>query len=127
MSYVPKYVLKRMIAQDGLKAVEGGVDIAMHNIIATIPADQIPGDPLDLIKIKLNGSELSKEEKSQILVKFEDKSFKLGQIRDAGTIPVNTMITFHFPTTTVKAGEEVTVDIDIPEVNVSMSFTRTVQ
>ena len=55
MSYVPKYVLKRMIPQDGLKSVSGGIDITMHNLIATIPADQIPGDPLDLINVKVNG------------------------------------------------------------------------
>lgn len=127
MSYVPKYVLKRMIPEDAIKAVPGGIDITVSNMIATIPADQIPGDPLDLIHVKVNGTDLSKEAKAQISLTFDEKTYKLGAIRDAGTIPVNTIIVFHFPSTQYKVGDSVDIEISVPEVNTSLAFTRTVQ
>ncbi|MHA1697316.1 MAG: hypothetical protein ACTSWN_00585 [Promethearchaeota archaeon] len=127
MSYVPKYVLKRMIKQDALKKVEGGVEFTMINLVATIPVDQIPGSPLDILEIKINGEQLSREEMEKIVVEFNEQKVKLPNIMDVGVIPVNSVIKFFLPVEKYNAGDEIKVEIDVPIVNVHVEFTRTIQ
>ena len=127
MSYVPKYVLKRMVPQDAAKAVEGGIQLTILNLITTIPADQIPGDPLDIIEIKLNGEQLTKEEMEKITVTLDDKTIKFGNLQDAGSVPVNTKMIFFLPTDKLKAGDAVKAEIDIQMVNVHIEVERTIQ
>ena len=42
MSYVPKYVLKRMIPNDAVKLVGDSVEVTLINLIMEIPASEIP-------------------------------------------------------------------------------------
>ncbi|MFX0099117.1 MAG: hypothetical protein ACFFCS_06005 [Candidatus Hodarchaeota archaeon] len=126
MSYIPKYVLKRMIPQDAMKKVEGGGTLTMINMVATIPADQIPGSPLDIIEVKINGEEISKEDMAKVEVRIEGNTTMLPDIKELGTIPVNTTVTFFLPTDKFNVGEEVTVEVDVPIVSVHLEVTRTV-
>ena len=116
-----------MIKQDALKAVEGGGELKLINMVTNIPADQIPGDPLDIIEIKINGEKLSKEEMEKIEVRFDDQKIMMSNLQEAGTIPVNTEVKFFLPGNKFKAGDELTIEIDVPMVSVHMEFTRTVQ
>ncbi|MHA1682734.1 MAG: hypothetical protein ACTSUE_17475 [Promethearchaeota archaeon] len=126
MSYVPKYVMKRMVLQDAMKKVEGGGQLSLLNLVATIPADQIPGSPLDIMEIKINGEVLSKDEMKKIEITLDDKKIMFEDLRDAGTIPVNTKIIFFLPGDKFVVGEDVTVEVDIPIVSVHIEVTRTV-
>ncbi len=126
MSYVPKYVLKRMVAQDGLKKVEGGVQLLLVNVIMPIPLDQVPGEVLDFLTLKVNGKELSKDEMSKVQINWEDKEYTFMNIKDALTIPVGAQVKFFLPTTEVTVGQNVKIEILIPAVNVNIEFERVV-
>ena len=126
MSYVPKYVLKRMVAPDGLKAVEGGVQLTLVNVIMPIPLDQVPGEVLDFLTIKVNGKELTREEMAKIQIDWEGKKYTFMNIKDALTIPVGAQIKFFLPTLDVKVGQNVKIEILIPAVNVNIEFERVV-
>ncbi|MHA1793244.1 MAG: hypothetical protein ACTSVI_11405 [Promethearchaeota archaeon] len=126
MGYVPKYVLKRMVPQDAIKKVDGGLELSVINMIATIPVDQIPGDPIDLIEIKFNGEALSSDVMKKIELRFDDETYLLPNLVDAGTIPVNKTVVFYFPIEDYKVGDEITIEINIPIVSASVEFTRSV-
>ncbi len=126
MSYVPKYVLKRMVAQDGLKKVEGGVQLTLVNVIMPLPLDQVPGEVLDFLTLKVNGRELTKDEMAKVQIDWEGKNFTFMNIKDALTIPVGAQIKFFLPTTEVDVGQNVKIEILVPAVNVNIEFERVV-
>ncbi len=126
MSYVPKYVLKRMVAQDGLKKVEGGVQLTLVNVIMPIPLDQVPGEVLDFLTLKVNGKELTKDEMAKVQIDWEEKKYTFMNLKDALTIPVGAQVKFFLPTTDVQVGQEMKLEILIPAVNVNIEFSRTV-
>ncbi|MBN2153942.1 MAG: hypothetical protein JW839_20970 [Candidatus Lokiarchaeota archaeon] len=127
MSYVPKYILKRMIPEDALKKVGDGVELKMINLITTIPISQAPGDIVDLLEVKVNGKELSRDEKLKIGIKWGDKQYTLDNIRDAGDVPVNAELVFSLPSAGVNVGEEAKVEISVPQFNVTIEFSRVVK
>jgi hypothetical protein len=127
MGYVPKYILKRLIPKDAVKKVEGGVEVTAINVITPIPSSQIPGDPLDIVDIKINGVEMTKPEKESVKMRINDTDLTLAKLREFGDIPVGAKMVFTFPTTKFKVGDEVTIDLAIPLVNVAINFTRTIE
>jgi hypothetical protein len=126
MSYVPKYILKRMIPEDALKKVGNNVELKMINLITTIPISQAPGDVVDLLEVKVNGTALSRDDKQKIGIKWGDKQFTLANIRDAGDIPVNAELVFSVPYAGVKVGDEAKVEISVPQFSVTIDFARVV-
>lgn len=126
MSYVPKYILKRMIPEDGLKKVEGGVQLTMVNMITTIPVGEAPGEIADLLEIKVNDEPLTREQITGIEVSWEDNKYTMENIRDAGTIPVNVELKFFVPYPDVEVGQEVKIEIAVPQFSVAFDFVRTV-
>ena len=126
MSYVPKYILKRMIPQDALKKVEGGVELKMINMVTTIPVGEAPGDPVDLLEIKVNGELLTREQMLSIKVQWEDNNYTMENIRDAGTIPVNVELKFFLPYEAVEVGQNAKIEIAVPQFSVAFDFERTV-
>ncbi len=125
MSYVPKYVLKRLFPEDAFKEVAGGVELLLKNILTTIPVDQIPGNPLDLIDIKINGVALTTDEKAKISIDFEGNKFMLGNIQTAGPIPVGAELKFFFPSS-MKKGDAAKLEITVDLVNVHIEVERTI-
>lgn len=126
MSYVPKYVLKRMVPEDAMKKVPGGGELTLINMVANVPVDQIPGDPADIIGIKLNDKELTKDEISKIEVYVDDKKYMFNDLKDAGSIAVNTKLKFFMPGAEFNVGDELTITIDVAMVDVHIDITRTV-
>ena len=118
--------MKRLIPQDAVKAVEGGVEISVVNVISPIPADQIPGDHADIIDIKINGKDMSKEDKNKVTIDIDGKKIMFPNFVEAGTVPVGSKILFFFPTTEYKKGDEITVVLSVSIVNVNIEFTRTI-
>lgn len=126
MSYVPKYILKRLIPQDGVKAVPGGVEVNAVNVVSPIPIGQLPGNPADMIDVKINGKDLTKEEKNKVTITVDGVKYEFPKFAEAGDIPVGAKMIFFFPTTELKAGQEVTVNLSVPIVSVQIEFTRTI-
>ncbi|MEX2684372.1 MAG: hypothetical protein Q6373_022565 [Candidatus Sigynarchaeota archaeon] len=127
MSYVPKYILKRMIPEDALKKVGDNVELRMINLVTTIPVSQAPGDIVDLLEVKVNGEALSRDVKKKIGIKWGDKNYTLDTIRDAGDVPVNADITFSLPYPGVTVGQEAKIEISVPQFNVNIEFSRVVK
>ena len=127
MSYIPKYIVKRLVPEDAIKKTEDGISISIVNIVSAIPAGQIPGDPVEFINIKVNGTELTAEEKQNVALVIDDVPYTLPTLRDAGDIPIGAKCTFSFPTAQYNVGEEITIDFEVPIVNVVVNFTRTIQ
>ncbi len=127
MSYVPKYILKRMIPEDALKKVGNNVELKMINLITTIPISQAPGDIVDLLEVKVNDVALTRDEKLKIGIKWGDKSYTLDNIRDAGDVPVNAELVFSVPNSSVAVGQEAKIEISVPQFNVTIEFTRVVK
>jgi hypothetical protein len=109
MSYIPKYILKRMIPEDAFfntSKVKGGKPTHMGfyivNVISplSIPAE-IPSDPKELAKLagvddisklinlSLDGKELAFDI-NKLVLKYEDKLVTIKTLKDAAgvTIPV---------------------------------------
>jgi hypothetical protein len=126
MSYIPKYVVKRLVPEDGIKKTDDGISISVVNVVSAIPADQIPGNPIEFIDIKVNGTALTNEEKENVSIKIDDQTLTLPNLRDAGTIPIGATVEFSFPTDAYQVGEEITIDFEVPIVNVVVNFTRTI-
>ena len=124
MSYVPKYILKRMVPEDALKKVKGGVELKLINMVTTIPVGQAPGDIVDLLEIKVNGQALSRDLMNKIEVSWEGNKYTLANIRDAGVVPVNVEAKFFVPVTDVKVGENVKIEINVPQFSVNIEFER---
>ncbi len=115
-----------MIPEDALKKVGNNVELKMINLITTIPISQAPGDIVDLLEVKVNDKDLSRDEKKKIEIKWGDKSFTLDNIRDAGDIPVNAELVFSVPYADAKVGEEAKVSISVPQFSVTIDFARVV-
>lgn len=115
-----------MIPEDALKKVGKTVELKMINLITTIPISQAPGDIVDLLEVKVNGTPLARDDKLKIGIKWGDKSFTLANIRDAGDIPVNAELVFSVPYPAAVVGQEAKVEISVPQFSVTIDFTRVV-
>ncbi|HME54551.1 MAG TPA: hypothetical protein VKM55_20230 [Candidatus Lokiarchaeia archaeon] len=136
MSYIPKYILKRMIPEDSFfntcKETPGEPDMFGFYIInvlspLSIPAE-IPSDPEELAKLAgvddlsklitvgVDGSDLDFDI-SKLELKYEDKIVTLANLADAAgvTIPVGgkLVIMYAYPGGLSVGEHEITVKINI--------------
>lgn len=109
MSYIPKYILKRMVPADALFCVDKNGDgkadaigFYIINVISpiSIPAD-VPTDPKELaklagvdslnslIKVTIDGKDIGFDF-AKLELRHEDKSVKISNLKDAAgvTVPV---------------------------------------
>ncbi len=132
MSYIPKYIIKRLVPPDALKKVEGGVEIHIINVISPLSVDEIPQDidPLEYLEVKLDGKELPREKLEQLVLTWGDQKFTFSTLNEmvGQTIAVGQKLSLFFPSDDIKKGEEheieVTVKLDNP---INVKVTRTVQ
>lgn len=116
MSYIPKYILKRMLPKDCVKAVgDGGVEITMVNVISPISIDEVPENVLDYVEVKIDDEPLPKDKMANIEIKFDDDVYTLNNAQDAlgKTIPVGGKLTITVPEVGLKAGDKHKVDVTI--------------
>lgn len=99
MSYIPKYIMKRMFTQDCVKKVAGGLEISMLNVISPLGIDDIPLDAQNHIKVSVDGKELSADQKSQIKFLVQDKTFTVAKAKEfeGVIIPVGGTIKVFLP------------------------------
>ncbi|MEX2683732.1 MAG: hypothetical protein Q6373_019310 [Candidatus Sigynarchaeota archaeon] len=98
-SYIPKYILKRMFPEDSFKAVEGGLEITMVNVISPLSVDEVPDDVENYLEATINGIKLSNEDKKKIKIITSQKTFTLANAKEfAGVvIPVGDKLKVFLP------------------------------
>jgi hypothetical protein len=99
MSYIPKYILKRMIPKDAVKAVPGGVEITAVNVISPISIDEIPDNLLDYLEVEVDGTALSMDKKKELKVILDDKEYNPANAKElmGHTIAVGSTIKIFAP------------------------------
>jgi hypothetical protein len=130
MSYIPKYILKRMFPKDCVKEIEGGVEINMINVISPLSIDDgIPDDAENHIDFILDGNVIDAELKKKITFTIEDKTYTVANAKEfeGVVIPVGGSIKIFLPVD-CKSGEEHEFDITIQTDNpFHIKVKRTVQ
>nr|MDO8110372.1 hypothetical protein [Candidatus Sigynarchaeota archaeon] len=107
MSYIPKYILKRMFPDDSFKKVAGGIEVTMVNVISPLSVDEVPADVENYIDAKIDGKPLSAADKKKIKIVTGGKTFTIANAKTfAGVvIPVGDKIVVFVPSTLEKGSE----------------------
>jgi hypothetical protein len=130
MSYVPKYILKRMIPADAVKLVGNNLEIKFVNVLSPIQIKTLPSDYLDLVTFRVDGKSLDKNIVKQMVFSTEGKEIPMSNPFAANNllIPIGMIITLKLPNPGLKKGAEHTFDLKIAEYQkFNFAVTRTVQ
>lgn len=103
VSFIPKYIIKRMIPADGVKLRGDMIDVNFVNVISPISIDQVPDDVLNYIVVKiddevvLDASRAAEAEKMSIT--WQEKVFTMKNFKEAQgqTLPVGGSLIISFP------------------------------
>jgi hypothetical protein len=115
MSFIPKYILKRMFPDGCAKVVSGGVEITMVNVLSPLGIDDgIPESAENHIDVSIDGKPLNAELKKQITLTVEGKTFSVSKAKEfqGVIIPVGGTIKVFLPVE-VEPGKEHDFDITI--------------
>ncbi|MHA1819886.1 MAG: hypothetical protein ACTSU2_16090 [Promethearchaeota archaeon] len=130
MSYIPKYILKRMLPKDCIEATDDGFLIKMVNVISPITVEEIPDNVIDYLEVKIDDTPVSDEVKKGIKIK-NDEGMEVGieNMADAigVTIPVGGHLTIFVPYKVEKGSKhkfDVLIKADNP---INISVEREVQ
>ena len=100
MSYIPKYILKRMITADAVKAIPEGVEITAINVISPTTVAEVPKEGvLDKVEFIIDGKPISMEQKAKVKLTFGEKTVMANKLNDleGTTLPVGGKIIFILP------------------------------
>jgi hypothetical protein len=138
MSYIPKYILKRMVPADAFKIVSGGLEITAINVISPLSVDSIP-DGINIeeyIDFSIDGTKIPNADKPKCSLSIGEgsdvKTFFVTNQSIKGfegmVIPVGGKMKIFLPVTNVKSGEEHEFEILIKTDNpFNIKVTRTIQ
>lgn len=95
MSYIPKYILKRMIPKDAVKNTDYGWSASITNVISPLSVDEVPDNIVDLFSISVDGEEL---DVNNMALAHEDKEVTMENPSDAlgVTVPVGGIIEIRY-------------------------------
>lgn len=129
MSYIPKYILKRMLPADCVKSVGDGIEITFLNVLSPITIEQIPDNVLDYLELKIDGKEIGNDVKSKIKISMDNEIATIDNIKNyiGRTIPVGGKLGINVPLALEKGKEydfEITIKTEHP---FSIKAQRTVQ
>ena len=134
MTYVPKYVLKRLIPPDSVKLEGAVLKVKVVNILMPLPLSEIPGNFLDILSVKLDGEVVLNRTMPDLYNKasiiHNNTTYALKDIKtiNGGVMPVGDEFTIVFPNfRNFKVGEthKIEFNIDIAS-GVSIEFERTI-
>jgi hypothetical protein len=135
MSYIPKYILKRMFPPDSFKIVPGGLEVYMINVLTPLSVDNVPETGVEqYVEFNIDGNKISDDlkKKSIVTINYDTPEAKSLTIKEAKSIenvimPVGSKLKLFVPITNVKKGEEHTFDILIKTVHpFNVQVTRTI-
>jgi hypothetical protein len=130
MSYIPKYILKRMFPKDCVKAADNGVTVSMVNVISPLSIDDgIPDDAENHVDVNIDGKALDAETKKKLSFTIDGTTYTIAKAIDfqGVVIPVGGKIEVFLPGSDLKAGEEHEFEIIIKTDNpFQLKFKRTI-
>jgi hypothetical protein len=103
MSYIPRYIIKRMVRKDGVKLVDGNIEITVTNAIAPLVVDEVPEDVINYLEFQVDGKVVVggevPESSKDFQMKFGEKIFTIDTLKDAlgETLPVGGQLTITYP------------------------------
>ena len=129
MSYIPKYILKRMLPADCVKSIGDEIEITFLNVLSPITIEQIPENVLDYLELKIDGKEIGNDVKSKIKISMDNEVATIDNIKNyiGRTIPVGGKLGIKVPLALEKGKEydfEITIKTEHP---FSIKVQRTVQ
>lgn len=130
MSYIPKYILKRMIPMDGIKVIGDYLEVKFVNTISPVQIKTLPANYLELFKLSVDGKSLDQSIIKQMVFSAEGKEISMANPFAANNflIPLGMILKIKLPNPGLKKGEEHIIDVKIAEyTKLSFSVTRTIQ
>ena len=128
MSYIPKYILKRMFPEDSFKKVENGIEVSLVNVISPLSVDEVPDDVVNYIDAVIDGTPISNEDKEKVTITTGGNTYTLTNAKEfAGVvIPVGEAVKIFIPCD-LEEGSEHEIGITIKtEHPFELSVKRTV-
>jgi hypothetical protein len=130
MSYIPKYVLKRMIPADAIKLVGDFLEITFINILTPVQIKTLPANYLDYISFIVDGTPLDQSIMEQVIFTLEDKEIPLSNPFAANNllVPVGAKLFIKVPNPGFQQGETHKIDVKIADYQrFNFSVERTIQ
>ena len=115
MSFVPQYLIKRLLPMDCLHAVDNGVEIHAVNVMMPINIEEIPPNMLDYFDVELDGEKQTREFIEQMNLTVEGKVFNFENAPTellGMTIPMGAEMVMFLPVPW-QAGEEHEICFDV--------------
>ncbi|HME56189.1 MAG TPA: hypothetical protein VKM55_28560 [Candidatus Lokiarchaeia archaeon] len=99
MSYIPKYILKRMFPDDSFKKVENGIEVTMINVLSPLSVDEVPDDVMNYLEASIDGTPVADEDKEKIEITTGGNTYTIANAKEfAGVvIPVGGTIKVFIP------------------------------
>jgi hypothetical protein len=120
MSFIPKYILKRMFPDGCAKNITGGVEITMVNVISPLGIDDgVPESAENHIDVLIDGKPLGPDLKKKITLTVEGKTYMISKAKEfqGVIIPVGGMVKVFLPIALEKGKEhdfDITIKTDNP-------------
>ena len=120
MSYIPKYILKRMLPKDCVKAIEGGIEISLLNVISPITIEEIPDNAVEYLDVIIDGNAVGTDVKEKLEIDVEGETVTLANLKNfvGRTLPVGGKMIVKIPLSGLNSGEEhefnITIKTDNP-------------
>lgn len=93
MTTFPKYIIKRLIPEDGVKLVGNDIQVTVNNVLATIPFHRMPDNFIKSIVVKVDNEVVASAEKPELIGKTKlivrGKAYPFDQIKgiEIGELP----------------------------------------
>lgn len=103
MSYIPKYIHKRLIPEESFKLDGDFIKIEVINVIMPIPFGEIPEDFINILEVRFDGETIidatKPENYEKALIIWNNKNYPLSKIREVGDglLPLGDKFILAFP------------------------------
>ncbi|HME52141.1 MAG TPA: hypothetical protein VKM55_07980 [Candidatus Lokiarchaeia archaeon] len=97
---IPKYIMKRLFPDDCTKAVEGGVELTLVNVLSAISISSMPDDLQNYVEASIDGDPVSSDVMAQCSLTIEGgKTYTFDNAKEFenDTIPMGAKITIFAP------------------------------
>lgn len=134
MSYIPKYIVKRLLPADCIKKVATGIEITAINVLSPGQIMEIPDNPkdiLDAFEVKVDGQLISDAIKKSLIITINDQTLPLSDLKklEGQDLALGAIIKVFVPITSFNKGEEHLLDASLIKARSPMHIEvkRTIQ
>jgi hypothetical protein len=103
MSYLPKYILKRLIPKNAVKLDDNMLKVELTNIVSPVPIGELPGSLRDILTIILDDEVVFSPTKQELMddvrILVDGEEFTIDNIKESGggVIMLGAKLTFMVP------------------------------